>query len=181
MTPWPLPFRTRAEPRILLVHKWRVLAWKTVLRKTTSLLWGGRMRITFSLKFMPLLFCLNFRDWRTDFLSTCRRWCQQCSQDLYLVSLGALALVTRQSRGLISYSDLFFEQHSLFRVQRSFMGNKLKERKLVLPYFSGWLFSNGLVKLFVAGGSHLWRHQKTDNLWSSCPKHNTGFYFRAQE
>lgn len=141
---------------------------------------GGRVRIVFSLKLVLLLFSLKVRDLRRDFLSTCRRWCQQCLYYLYLISLGGLAQVAGQSRGLISYSDLFLEPCSLLRAQLAFMGNKLKERKLVLLYFSGWLFSNGLVKLSMAGGSHLWRHQKTDNLWSSCPKHYTGFHFRAQ-
>lgn len=109
-----------------------------------SSLWG-RMRIIFSFKLMLFLFYLKVRDLRTDFLSTCRRWCQQCSYYLYLISLGALALVGRQSRGLISYS----EPHSLFRVQLDIMGNKLKKRKFVLPYFSGWLFS-------MDWGSCLW-------------------------
>lgn len=45
MIAWPLPQGTSAEPRTLLVHIWRVFAWKTVLRKIASLLWGNRMRI----------------------------------------------------------------------------------------------------------------------------------------
>lgn len=112
------------------------------------------------MKLTLLLFCLEVRDLTTDFLSTCRKWCQQCTYYLYFISGGASALVARQSRGLISYSDLFLEPSSLLKVQLAFMGNSLKERKFVLPYFSGWLFSNGLVKLSMAGGSHLWRHHK---------------------
>lgn len=58
---------------------------------------------------------------------------------------------------------MFHESCSLLRLQLAFIGNKLKERKLFLPYFSGWLFSNGLVKLSLAGGSHLWRQTTFDH------------------
>lgn len=154
MTLWPLPLGTRAEPRTY----WRVFAWKKALRKITAVLWRSTIRIT-----------LFFENCATQLLFNGQRFEDRFPFSLQEVVREVLTLQffnftwcinTRvwTVRSPVSYSgDLFPEPSSLLRVQLPFMGKKHKERKFVFPYFSGWLFSNVLVKLSMGEGFHLWR------------------------
>lgn len=125
-----------------------------------AVLWRNMTRITILFENSAARLLPNgqrFED-RFPFFFPCRNWCQQRSHYSFFISLGALTPVAGQSEAQISYSgELFPEPRSLPRLQLPFTGRKHKVRKFVLPYFSGRLFSKGLVKLSVAEGFDLWR------------------------